>query len=186
MYYEKFINFLKKHNLYDEEVIQYWTKNKISFDYLEEESRCLIGCYYKIENKILTKISLIVPFIDNDKTVLINIHEYIHLLLTYHKLGYKYKLDPSREILPIFYERIFIRENETASLLNYYNYLNSYIIEENLNEYVLALKISDILLKTYNNDNVFKLENKAKKLVRKNKKCWVFIMIEKNLQHIIR
>ena len=112
MYYEKFINFLKKHNLYDEEVIQYWTKNKISFDYLEEESRCLIGCYYKIENKILTKISLIVPFIDNDKTVLINIHEYAHALELYSELGkiYEDKVE-LREIHAREMEKVYLKSN---------------------------------------------------------------------------
>ena len=83
MYYNKFIEFLKKYNVYSEEILKYWEKNRLLFDIRDEEKKELIGCYYQYEKECLKKISLIVPFIDNDKTVLINIHEYIHLLLLY-------------------------------------------------------------------------------------------------------
>ena len=77
MYYKKFIEFLKTHNIYDEEIVKYFNNNSTRFDYLEEEYRPFIGVYYMTEGDILTKVKPMVPFINSDKTVLINIHEYI-------------------------------------------------------------------------------------------------------------
>lgn len=169
MYYQKFINFLKEHNLYNEEIINYWQKNKLVFDYLDDEKRQLIGCFYIIEKGKLKNIKIIVPFIDDDKTILINIHEYIHLLLLYPKIYKKCNIGIDSEILPLFYERIYIEENKTEELLNYYNYINNFIIQQQQKEYIIALNLSKQLLEIYNNDNIYKLEKKAKKLVKKYK-----------------
>ena len=170
MYYQKFINFLKEHNLYNEEVVEYWKNNRTLFDYRDEEKRGFIGCFYQYKKEYLTKIHLIVPFINNDKTILINIHEYIHLLTLYNKIGKKYKIGDDKEVLPFLYERIFIKENKTDELLNYYQYLNKTIIEDNKEEYLIALNLSEILLKEYNNDNIYKLDKKSKKLTKKYQK----------------
>ena len=166
MYYRKFVDFLKHHYLYDEEIFDYWEKHKINFDYREEEQRDFIGCFYSLRNNILEKIRLIVPFIDDDKTLLINIHEYVHLFLMYPKLNKKCLLGMDREVLPILYERIYIKENSTEELLAYYEYLNSFIKENNHEEYVIALDVSDKLLDMYY-DNVYRNEKEAKKMVKK-------------------
>ena len=170
MYYKKFIDFLKKYNIYDEETINYWKENRILFDYRDEEKRWLIGCYYEYKNDRLEKISLAVPFIDNDITNLINIHEYIHLLLLYNNLGKKYYPGDEKEVLPFLYELLYIKENKTEELINYHKFLNKTIIKENKKEYIIALHLSDAILKSYNKDNIFKLEKKIKRLVKKNKK----------------
>ena len=169
MYYKKFITFLKEHNLYDEEILEYWKNNKLMFDYRDDEKRELIGCFYKIENNILKEIKIIVPFFDNDKTVLINIHEYVHLLLIYPQMGKKYEPGIDKEILPIFFEKIYLKENETKELLKYYTYLTNFINTQSEEDYIIALNISDKLIKTYNNDNINKLTQKSKKLVKKYK-----------------
>lgn len=169
MYHKKFIEFLKKHNLYDEEVLNYWKDNKTSFDYREEEKRDLIGCFYILRNNILEKIKLIVPFIESDKTVLINIHEYIHLFLLYPKLGKKCKIGLDKEVLPIFYEKVYIQENPTPQLIEYHEYLNSFIKKSDQQEYIIALNLSGELLKNYKNKNINKLDHKVKKLVKKPK-----------------
>ena len=167
MYYHKFINFLKRHNLYNEKIFQYWENNRILFDIKDDEKRDLIGCYYQYENDYLKKISLIVPYIVDDKTVLINIHEFIHLSQLYPRLRKKYKLDIDKEILPIFYEKLYISENRTKNLIEYEKYLNEIILKNNILEYVIALEISDILLNETYKDNIYKMEKKAKKLIRK-------------------
>lgn len=164
MYYQKFINFLKKHNLYNEEVLTYWKNNKMSFDYREEEQRDLIGVYYKFKTNILERIQLIVPFIDNDKTVLINIHEYIHLLLLYPYINKKCVIDKDKEVLPFYFERLYIEENNTEELKEYYQYLNRMIIKDNINEYIIALKKSDILLKKYRKKDIKQLKRLIKKI----------------------
>lgn len=41
-YYKKFIHFLKEHNLYDENAMEYLHEKGIFFNYLEEENRDFI------------------------------------------------------------------------------------------------------------------------------------------------
>lgn len=66
--YLKFINFFKEHNLYDETVFKYIRENAILFDYLEEEKRAFIGCYYSYDkNNHLSKITIAVPIINDEK-----------------------------------------------------------------------------------------------------------------------
>ena len=171
MYYQKFIEFLKKHNIYNEEVINYWTNNRMIFDYRDEEKRDLIGTYYQYNsNNTLQKIQLIVPWIDNDKTVLVNIHEYVHLLLFYPYLNKKCILGQDIEVLPIYFERVYIEENPTKELLDYYEYLNKSIKNTNVIEYTLALEASEILLRNPHNTNIKKLDKESRKIVKKLEK----------------
>ena len=50
-YYKKFIHFLKEHNLYDENAMEYLHEKGIFFNYLEEENRDFIGCYFAIRSE---------------------------------------------------------------------------------------------------------------------------------------
>ena len=168
MYYTKFVEFLKSHNLYDEEIYKYWYDNSMRFDYRVEEGRDFINTYYKFENGYLVMIYSFLPFIDNDVTILINIHEYIHTYVMYDKLGKKCRIGKDCEILPMLFEKLFVKENSNDELLNYYNYLNKCIYESNDDKYILALNISDKLLNDYNNQNINKLNNKSKRLVLKH------------------
>ena len=168
MYYEKFLEFLKSHNLYDEDIYKYWYDNSMRFDYLIEEGRDFINTYYKFENGYLVKLWSFLPFIDSDITVLINIHEYVHMYVMYNKLGKRCKIGRDCEVLPILFERIYIEENKTPELLKYYNFLNDSIIDDNDDKYVLALNISNELIKEYNKQDISKLDNKVKRLVLKH------------------
>lgn len=166
--YTKFIDFFKRHNLYDEKIFNYLQENSVMFDYRDEDSRPFIGCYYSYskDNK-LQKITLCVPFIDDDITTLINIHEYIHGILMYNKIGYKFKTNIDCEILPMLYERIFIEETQNEELNEYLEYLNQKVLENPKPEYQLALSIQDELLEEYNkNNNIKKLNKKIKKLTK--------------------
>ena len=169
VYYNKFIEFLKKHNIYDEIILEYWKNNRILYDYRDEDNRWITGCYYEYKKNRLNKITLGVPYINDKKTLLINIHEYIHLYLLYHKLGKKYKIGKDKEVLPFLYERIFIKEDNTKELRDYYKILNQTIISEQEEEYLIALSLSEKLLNEYSNDNIFNLDKKVKHLVKKNK-----------------
>ncbi|MBQ6538952.1 MAG: hypothetical protein IJL76_01590 [Bacilli bacterium] len=169
MYYKKFIEFLKTHNIYDEEIVKYFNNNSTRFDYLEEEYRPFIGVYYMTEGDILTKVKPMVPFINSDKTVLINIHEYIHLYLIYNKINKPVNImTRDREVLPIFYEKVFVKENPSLELLKYHEHLNESIYNEGQDEYLLALKLSNELIDSYENDDIKKLNHKVKRLVLKD------------------
>ena len=67
-YYKKFIRFLKEHNLYDAEALEYLRNNGVFFDFLEEENRDFIGCRYILDkNKKLQKIQICAPLLEMKK-----------------------------------------------------------------------------------------------------------------------
>lgn len=169
-YYNEFIDFFKKHNLYNKEMFDYINSNSTKFDYRDEEQRSFLGCYY-ICNKhnILQKIKICVPFIDSPTTVLINIHEYLHAIELYNKIGKKYQSNDTKEVLPILYELLYFEENRSKELENHLIYLNSKIKTGSEESYKIALSIKNELLKYYReeNPNLTKLQRKAKKLSKK-------------------
>lgn len=167
--YLKFINFFKEHNLYDETVFKYIRENAILFDYLEEEKRAFIGCYYSYDkNNHLSKITIAVPIINDEKTLLINIHEYIHAITLYHKLGKTCKIETDIEMLPMLFERIYLEENKNQILEEYVKSLNEKITEDSEVAYQIALKYQEELLKYYHQTKDFnRLKRKAKKLSKK-------------------
>ena len=172
IYYDKFINFFKEHNMYDEEMFEYLRKNSTLFDYRDEDMRKNVGCYYALDSKDKLKgIALVVPFIDSDKTVLINIHEYAHGITAYSKLGKKYKHTLDREIVPMLLERIYAMQN--PELLQFIENLNKNIINSSRRDYKLALKAVDELYedyqKTYKSKKMNGINNKSRKLIKKYK-----------------
>lgn len=172
--YIEFINFFKNHNLYNENMFNYLRNNSIQFDYLDEEKRPYIGYHYITDkNSILTKIILYVPYIDNQKTILINIHEYIHGIILYNNLEKKFKQGTDSEILPLLYERLYLTENKDKEIENFLNYLNNRISEDPLNliQYKIALEVQQQMLSYYQekNPNFTELQKKAKKIARKYK-----------------
>lgn len=170
--YDDFINFFKKHNLYDEQVFDYLRKNSIQFNYLDEDKHPYIGYHYLTDkNGKLTKIILFVPFVDNYHAVLINIHEYIHGITLYNKLGKKVKNDKGAEILPLLYEKLYLLENPNNNLEIFHDNLNERITENSPIEYKIALEVQKEMLHYYYeyNPSFNKLEDKAKKLARRYK-----------------
>ena len=169
--YNKFIEFLDKHNLYDKDILKYFQSNSLIFDYSNEEFRDFIGCYYSFDKSgRLIKIKACVPYIYDDKTILINIHEYIHFYLLYKKIGKKFIIGLDAEVLPILYEKIYILENPSVELLSYEEYLNNFIIDSDDKKYILALKLQDELINLYNKGlSIERLNFKVKVLARKYK-----------------
>ena len=119
------------------------------FDYRDDDNRNFFGCFWLVNNGYLNKISLVVPFFDNDITVLINIHEYIHGIMLYEKLGKKYKPGIDIEILPMLYEKLYVLENSNNELIQFEDSLNQKINDSNELKYKLGLMCSDKLLQMY-------------------------------------
>ena len=168
-YYNDFINFFKKHNLYDEEIFNYIQKNRTLFDYRDEEQRIFIGCYYTCNKQgILQKIKLCVPFIDNQITLLINIHEYIHAIELYKNIGKKYEQKDTEETLPMLYEQLYYLENPNKELEIYLIELNKKITKKSSKSYQIALLIQEELLAYYQKTNptLKKLQTKVKKYLK--------------------
>lgn len=169
-YYREFINFLKKHNIYNEEILNYIKYHSTRFDYRDDEKRPFIGCYYSVTKKdILQKFTLYIPIINSPIAVLINIHEYLHAIELYSKLGKKYKPQNSIEVLPMLYEYLYFTENPSKELESHLTYLNNKITEDSPIKYQIAINIQSELLEYYQekNPSLKTLEKKTKKLTRK-------------------
>ena len=169
-YYSKFIDFFERHNLYDKEVFDYLHRNSVLFDYRDDDMRPFIGSSCTLKNGKVDKVVLCVPFIDNDITTLINIHEYVHGLLFYQNIGKKLNNMDSIEILPMFYERLFLNENAgNSKLVDYYFKLNDSISEED-HKYKLGLEIGDQLIDIYSKkDRLNSMQRKVNKCLIKKK-----------------
>ncbi len=166
IYYEKFIDFFKEHNMYDEEMFRYLRENSTLFDYRDKDMVKNIGCYYALDSKDKLKgIALVVPFIDSEKTILINIHEYAHGITAYSKLGKKYKHTLDREIIPMLLEKIYAMQN--PELLPFIENLNKGIINSDSEDYKIALKTIDELFADYQKTKKINGIHNNKKLIRK-------------------
>ena len=167
-YHPRIIEFFKRHNMYDPVMFKYLQKNTTMIDYNDIEQRAYIGCSYLLDkDDKLQSLSLYIPYMDSEETMLISIHEITHGIENYQKLGKKFQKDITIEALPLLYEKIYILENPSDKLIKYGNYLDELILEESAKEYKFALKIREELLKNYNY-NMKKMTKLTKKLAKKN------------------
>ena len=172
-YYYKFINFFQRQNLYNKEMFNYFRNNSILFDYLDTDYHPFIGCFYTTKNKKVNKINLIVPHINGDITILINIHEYTHAIILYQYMNKIFPEDITTEILPLLYERIYLEENKYNNILQeHVNTINKRIATYNnpeVKKYKIALDIQNVLLQYYNNGHkdIKELQAKAKELIKR-------------------
>ena len=136
---EKYINYLKEAEIYNEKILAYLKANTKVIDYFED-SKDFIGTFPQVdENNILRGIKMCVPKMTNDITVGINIHEYVHAIMLFRNLNKEYVEDKQVELMPVFYELNYYKEN------NVDDYLNFYIehIKEKDNYLTMLLKIFD-------------------------------------------
>ena len=110
---------------------------------------------------------LYLPYVYDEKTALINIHEITHGIENYQKLGKYFEKDITIETLPLFYEKIYIQETNDDELTEYGKYLDKIIEEEDKEEYKFGLKAREELLKNNNNQNINKMSKNCKKLSKK-------------------
>lgn len=161
------IDFFKRHNLYNEEMFDYFSRNSSMIDYEDKEQRLFIGCFYTFgKDKRLKDIHLNVPYVYNDITMLVSIHEFIHAIILYKNINKKVNIGIDKEVLPMLYEKIYINENNNPILIEYEKKLNKLINPKEDKEYVIGLALRDQLIENYNYD-FEKLSRKVKRLVRK-------------------
>ena len=174
-YYLKFIDFFQRHNLYNEELFHYFRNNSILFDYLDTDYHPFIGCFYTAKKKKVNKIRLIVPYTDSDITNSINIHEYTHAIILYQYINKIFPENNTTEILPMFYERLYLEENKNNALLQEHtDAINKRITLSNdpeIIKYRLALAMQDELLEYYSKGDIDikKLTAYAKKRAKRIK-----------------
>ena len=117
---EKFIEFLKKSELYNEEVLDYIEYRTTHVDYKEKGAMDFVGCYPILEDGIVKDIWLCVPNMVDDISISINIHEYVHLLRVYKSLGKKFEESEYEELLPVMYEFAFLEDVGNTEYLEKY------------------------------------------------------------------
>ena len=151
LYENKFISFLKRYNLYDETIYNYLINNAIMVDIKEYID--FIGCFFvKNEYDCITKVTLCIPFLEDDITTLITIHEYVHGYTMFKKIGKKYQLKASEEVLPMLYEELYFLENQSPKLLNHRKNTLSYIKGVAPFKYKLGYAMQKELLLVNNKD----------------------------------
>lgn len=160
------IDFFKRHNLYDKDMFDYLSYNSTMIDYKDPDQRCFIGCFpvFDKKNKLI-KIHLCVPYVYDDITMLISIHELVHGITLYKKINKKCDIGIDCEVIPMLYEKIYINENNNSELINYANKIDDMINTENDIKYMLGLILRDELIDKYYPD-IKKLEKQVKKLVK--------------------
>lgn len=117
---KKYIDFLKKCELYNQEVFDYIEYRTTYVDYREKGSMNFVGCYPIIEDGIVKDIWYCVPKIVDDISISINIHEYVHLLRVYRSLGKEFIESEYEELLPVMYEFAFLEDIGNTEYLNKY------------------------------------------------------------------
>ena len=167
-YHSKVVDFFKKHNLYEEKMFDYLQNQSTMVDYQNPDERIFIGCYYSLDKKSkLKKITLYLPYVYDEKTMLINIHEITHGIENYQKLGKRFKNNITIETLPLLYEKIYIQEANNEELTQYGKMLDKIILEKEKNEYVFGLRAREELIRNFNNEDIDKMSKKCKRLIRK-------------------
>lgn len=164
-----FFKFINEHNIYDKNVYDYYIKHSDSFDYYNEDFYIpFIRCnyYYINSSGILKEIRPFVPNVVDDKTTLINIHEYVHTLLAYDYLNKKFKLNDDCEILPKFYEKLYVLESNNNSLIEYEEFLDKAALESNDKKYIMAVNMFNELLNTYDYNKINDMIKKTKRLIK--------------------
>ena len=117
---EKYIDYLKKTEIYNEKVLNYLKDNTKVIEY-SEDANDFLGTFPQVdENNILTGIKMCVPKMTNDITVGMNIHEYVHALMLYRNLNKEYVEDKQADLMPTFYELNYYKENNVDDYFNFY------------------------------------------------------------------
>ena len=167
-YNHKVIAFFTKHNLYNPEMFAYFKEHSTMIDYDFEEYRAFVGCWPNVNKQnIITGLHVNTPYVKDEKTTLITIHELVHAIEFYNKIGKPYKRDKTTETLPLLYEKIYILENNNPDLIAYGKYLDSKITELSSEEYLFGLRVRDELLQKY--DYNFRHMQKITKKLAKRK-----------------
>ena len=88
---KKIIEFFKRHNLYDEDMFNYFIGVCQFVDYYDDSINFSVSCPPRIdENGRICGFSLVLPYSYDEKTILVSIHELGHAIYWYKKMGRKY------------------------------------------------------------------------------------------------
>lgn len=166
----KFINFLKKHDLYDEKVLKYIAEQSVDIDI--DSHDFLLGSCHTVINNNNGKLEQIIPCMPNimdDYSVMIAIYTYVNTLLLLPKLNKTYDNELFYNyFLPLFYKKIYILENPSDELLMYEKTMRERLLKFSPNNFKYIFELIDSLTCNYNKNSYDsrKIAKKAKRLAR--------------------
>ena len=166
-YYNKFLDFLRKNNLYNQKSFAFISYHTTNIDYNEETKDQIGYTYTKNNEDKIIDFKICVPTIEDEKTLIINIRNYIYALFLYEMLGKKEKIGEVQEAIALFYERLYILVEE-FSIKEYNKFLAEEINERNDENFTKGAKLSIELLNYYD-ESIEKLTNRASAMTKKIK-----------------
>lgn len=135
----------------------------INYSNLEEVYQ-FIGAFKIVENNIIKDYRLLIPEIKDLKSLLVNIHEYTHLLIIKNQIGKNDYYDIYEEVFPVTMERIFI-QNFSEKEINNFNLEQLKNLKKCLDcsnydkyKYIIAYYYQFVLYDNYKN-NIINLFN---------------------------
>ena len=105
--------FFKSEKIYEEEFFEY-IKDKVYY-FPSNTPLEWFGCFPILDEKgILVDIKVTVPKIENEKNILVNLHEFFHAYELYHELGKEYieKID-ERELSAKSFEKKYLKKQKS-------------------------------------------------------------------------
>ena len=147
MYEKKVVEFLKRLNLYSEDVLDFIKDKTIHINYSDADSREFIGCYPIMEDNVIRDIRLCVPVIEDDFTAAINVHEYIHLLRLYRHLDEEFEFTNSEEVSPVIFEILFLSSKGDKKFAEYLDYYKEYVENKKDSALIAFLEIYDDIIR---------------------------------------
>lgn len=166
-YYNKFLEFLQKNNLYNQKSFAFISYHTTNIDYSEETKEQIGYTYTKNNEDKIIDFKICVPTIEDEKTLIINIRNYIYALFLYEMLGKKEEIGEVQEAIALLYERLYIVEQEFI-IKEYNKFLLEEINERNEENFTRGAKLSLELLNYYD-ENIEKLTNRANVMAKKRK-----------------
>lgn len=162
--YDVLINFFNSLGLYNDYVFKNIEKCSRKFDIENYLYNPPIGCYYDITDGKITSYKLSLPNIEDLLTILINIHELVHALILDSRLNEPFTNICTNEILPMFYEFVFVEKMNNKELSEKYSvYLNT-LSNQYDKIHQQASKKLNTLIKYYDTNSIKTLK-KCKKIV---------------------
>lgn len=166
-YYNKFLEFLQKNNLYNQKSFAFISYHTTNIDYSEETKEQIGYTYTKNNEDKIIDFKICVPTIEDEKTLIINIRNFIYALFLYEMLGKKEEIGEVQEAIALLYEKLYIVEQE-FSLKEYNKFLAEEINERNEENFTRDAKLSLALLNYYD-ESIEKLTNRANVMTKKLK-----------------
>lgn len=177
LWYSKFIKFLREQDLYEEKSFNHIMKKAFFVDFTNEKLDNLkVGCILIFnkspktfeESDCLRNFFPIMPVLNSETSVSICIYVYVQALLLLERVG-KWVIDDSyNEILPLFYQKLYIIRNYNEELATYDKYLEQRLLETAPDKNHRLLKGRKDLIKFYKyaSPDTKKLSRKAKRIAK--------------------